>query len=129
MSSQKGGLQVLDRKTYEPGTPIFRQGDPGNAAYVVQSGEIEIWVSENGEKRVLGVVAAGGIFGEMALIDNAARMASATAIKPSVCIVIPDRLFQEKMSEADTFIVALLRIFCSNIRSMQVSREKKTPPE
>lgn len=125
MSSQKNGLQVLDRKTYAPGTPIFRQGDPGNAAYVVQSGEIEIWVSENGEKRVLGVVTAGGIFGEMALIDNAARMASATATKASVCITIPDRLFQEKMNEADTFIVALLRIFCSNIRSMQVSPDRK----
>lgn len=129
MSTQKSGLQVLDRKTYAPGTPIFRQGDPGNAAYVVQSGEIEIWVSENAEKRVLGVVAAGGIFGEMALIDNSARMASATAIKPSVCIVIPDRMFQEKMSEADTFIVALLRIFCSNIRSMQVSQDRKTRAE
>ncbi len=129
MSSQKNGLQVLDRKTYAEGTPIFRQGDPGNAAYVVQSGEIEIWVSENGEKRVLGTVSAGGIFGEMALIDNSARMASATATKPSVCIAIPDRLFQEKMSEADTFIVALLRIFCSNIRSMQVSQDNKPTPE
>lgn len=119
MSNQKSGLQVLDRKTYAEDSPIFRQGDPGNAAYVVQSGEVQIWVSEKGEKRVLGVVKAGGIFGEMALIDNSPRMASATATKPSVCIVIPDRLFQDKMNQADSFIVALLRIFCSNIRSMQ----------
>lgn len=120
MSEKKSGLQVLDRKTYGADTPVFRQGDPGNAAYVVQSGEVEIWVSENGEKRVLGVVKAGGIFGEMALIDNSLRMASATAIKQSVCIVIPDKLFQDKMNDADAFIVALLRIFCGNIRSMQV---------
>jgi len=119
MPERKSTLQVLDRKTYAADTPIFRQGDPGNAAYVVQSGEIEIWISEDNEKRVLGAVKAGGIFGEMSLIDNSVRMASATAVAPSVCIVIPDRLFQEKLSEADSFIVALLRIFCSNIRSMQ----------
>ena len=129
MSNQKSGLQVLDRKTYAEGTPIFRQGDPGNAAYVVQSGEIEIWVADDGERRVLGTVKAGGIFGEMALIDNAPRMASATAVKSSVCIVIPDRMFQEKMNQADTFIVALLRIFCGNNRSMQAAAGDDSAPK
>ena len=129
MPSSKNGLQVLDRKTYAEDTPIFRQGDPGNAAYVVQKGEVEIWVAENGEKRVLGVVKAGGIFGEMALIDNSPRMASATATKSTICIVIPDRMFQEKMNQADAFVVALLRIFCNNIRSMQVSAGEATASE
>jgi CRP-like cAMP-binding protein len=119
MADKKGALQVLDRKTYAVDTPIFRQGDPGNAAYVVQSGEIEIWITDDNEKTVLGTIKAGGIFDEMSLIDNSVRMASATAIAPTVCNVIPDRLFQEKLADADSFIVALLRIFCSNIRSMQ----------
>ena len=43
MATRKGGLQVLDRKSFAVDTPIFRRGDPGQAAYVVQSGEIEIW--------------------------------------------------------------------------------------
>jgi len=119
MSQAKGVLQVLDRKTYAPGTPIFRQGDPGNAAYIVQTGQIEIWTMENDEKKVLGEIGPGGIFGEMALIDNSDRMASATATEPSVCIIVPEQVFQEKMASADSFIVALLRIFCNNIRSMQ----------
>ena len=125
MSQSKGGLQVLSRKTYPPGTPIFRQGDPGNAAYVVQTGKVEIWVTEDNEKKVLGTIGAGGIFGEMALIDNSARMASATAIEASVCIMVPERVFQEKMANADSFIVALLRIFCNNIRSMQQPADSK----
>lgn len=119
MSQNKGGLQVLSRKTYSPGTPIFRQGDPGNAAYVVQTGKIEIWVTDDDERKVLGAIGPGGIFGEMALIDNSDRMASATAVEPSVCIMVPERVFQDKMANADSFIVALLRIFCNNIRSMQ----------
>ena len=123
MSQNKGGLQVLSRKTYAPDTPIFRQGDPGNAAYVVQKGKIEIWTTENDQKKILGTVGAGGIFGEMALIDNSERMASATAVESSVCIMVPERVFQDKMADADSFIVALLRIFCSNIRSMQQGPE------
>ena len=119
MSQKVGGLQVLSRKSYPPGTAIFKQGDPGNAAYIVQTGKVEIWVSENDGKKVLGVIGAGGIFGEMALIDKSDRMASATAIDPTVCITIPDQVFQEKIANADSFIVALLRIFCNNIRSMQ----------
>ncbi len=125
MSQKKGGLQVLSRKTYAPGTPIFRQGDPGNAAYIVQSGQVEIWVTEDDQKKVLGVIGAGGIFGEMALIDASDRMASATAIESSVCVAVPDRVFQEKMENADSFIVALLRIFCNNIRSMQQGPDQK----
>ena len=124
MSHQSNGLQVLNRKSYPEGTPIFRQGDPGNAAYIVQTGKVEIWVTENDEKKVLGVIGAGGIFGEMALIDQSPRMASATAVEPSVCIAVPDQVFQQKIANADAFIVALLRIFCNNIRSMQRSDDK-----
>lgn len=125
MSQAKGPLQVLSRKTYAPGTPIFRQGDPGNAAYIVQTGQIEIWVMENDEKKILGEIGPGGIFGEMALIDNSDRMASATATESSVCIIVPDQVFQDKMESADSFIVALLRIFCNNIRSMQQEPAKE----
>ena len=132
MSQNKGGLQVLNRKSYSPDTPIFRQGDPGNAAYVVQTGKIEIWITEDDQRKVLGTIGAGGIFGEMALIDNSDRMASATAVddqrkvlgtigaggifgemalidnsdrmasatavEPSVCIIVPERVFKEKMA-------------------------------
>ena len=123
MSQNKGSLQVLSRKTCAPDTPIFRQGDPGNAAYVVRTGKIEIWVTEDDERKVLGTIGPGGIFGEMALIDNSDRMASATAVEPSVCIMFPERVFQDKMENADSFIVALLRIFCNNIRSMQQAED------
>lgn len=123
MSQKKGGLQVLSRKSYPPGTAIFKQGEPGNAAYIVQTGKVEIWVNEDDEKKVLGVIGAGGIFGEMALIDKSDRMASATAVDPTVCIAIPDQVFQEKIANTDSFIVALLRIFCNNIRSMQQAAE------
>ncbi len=125
-SKGKGGMQALNRKPYPAGAPIFSEGDPGNAAYIVQSGKVEIWVLEGDEKKILGVIGQGGIFGEMALIDNTNRMASATTIEETVCIAIPDRVFKEKLAKADSFIVALLRIFCNNIRSMQQTDDADT---
>lgn len=116
---KKTGLQVLDRKVFAEDMPIFREGDPGNAAYIVQKGRVEIWKTEGGKKNVLGIIGEGGIFGEMALVDNKPRMASATTLEPSVCMVVPNAVFQQKLENADSFIVALLRIFCRNIRTMQ----------
>ncbi|MBL4721523.1 MAG: cyclic nucleotide-binding domain-containing protein [Alphaproteobacteria bacterium] len=112
-------MQVVDQKIFLVDDPIFREGDPGNAAYIVKKGNVQIWKMEDGEKRILGNIGRGGVFGEMALVDSQPRMASATAVEPTTCLIITDRSFREKLDSADAFIVALLRIFCRNIRAMQ----------
>jgi CRP/FNR family transcriptional regulator, cyclic AMP receptor protein len=109
---------VLQRQTLQAGDRIFKEGDEGNLAYVVQSGEIEIFKDINGKNVVLGHVGQGGIFGEMALIDSKPRMASARASKGSTVIVITRPMFDEKLKKADPFIRGLLNILVDNIRSM-----------
>ena len=123
MAKPKNSLQALEHKVMAEDTPIFREGDPGNVAYVVQKGSVEIWKTEDGDKKVLGVIGRGGVFGEMALVDSEPRMASATTLEPTICLLIPDRVFTDKLEKADSFIVALLRIFCRNIRAMQTTGE------
>lgn len=110
--------QVLQRQTLQPGDRVFKEGDEGNLAYVVQSGEIEIFKNINGENVVLGHVGQGGIFGEMALIDSKPRMASARASKGSTLIIITRAMFEEKLKKSDPFIRGLLNILVDNIRSM-----------
>ena len=61
--------------SFSSGEVIFRAGDPGDNMYVVRSGEVEIEL--NG--KVIETVASGGIFGEMALIDGSARVATCRA--------------------------------------------------
>ena len=72
----------------------------------------------NRRRRQLGVVASGDIFGEMALIDNQPRVASAIALNGTACVIIHDTLFHNKMDEAGPFIAGLLRVFVRNIRSL-----------
>lgn len=107
---------IQNRKIVPEGQTIFREGDTGDRAFLVEKGEVEISKMVDGEKLVLGTVKPGGIFGEMALVDRSPRMASAAALEPTSMLVISEDVFQEKMANADPFIRALLRIFVRNIR-------------
>ncbi len=107
---------ILQRSTYQAGDLIFKEGDEGNLAYVVQSGEVEIIEEVDGEEKVLGTVGQGGIFGEMALIDSQPRMAMARCSKGSTIIVITRAMFDQKLNKADPFIRDLINIMVSHIR-------------
>ncbi len=109
---------VLQRQTYQAGDRIFKDGDEGNMAYVVQSGEVEIFKTIDGQEVILGTVGQGGIFGEMALIDAQPRMAGARASKGSTIIIVTRAMFEQKMAKADPFIKGLLNILVGNIRAI-----------
>ena len=111
-------FKFLKRDFYPAGTVIVREGEVGTRAYVIESGEVEVWREVGGERIRLGIVGRGGIFGEMALIDKAPRMASVSALENTTCVIVTDAVFNKKMAEADSFLVALLRIFVRNIRSL-----------
>ncbi len=61
--------------TFEPGETIFSEGDRGDQMYVIRKGEVEI----ERDGKIVETLSAGGIFGEMALIDGSPRAASARA--------------------------------------------------
>ena len=110
--------QVLQRQTFKPGDKVFKEGDIGNMAYVVQEGEIEIVKEIDGVEKVLGTVGQGGIFGEMALIDSKPRMAAARATKGATIICVTQQMFDEKLKKSDPFIRGLLNILSDSVRSL-----------
>ncbi len=107
---------ILQRQTYQAGDRIFKEGDEGNQAYVVQSGEVEIVKEIDGVVTVLGTVGQGGIFGEMALIDSKPRMALARCYKGSTIIIVSRGMFEQKLAKSDPFIRGLLNILVNQIR-------------
>lgn len=123
LGAQTAGLQVLDRKVYAQGERIFREGESGSRAYIIQRGSVDIIKSINGEDVVVGSVGPGGIFGEMALIDDEPRMASAVVTDYCVCIIITSAVFQKKLDDLDPFLAGVLRILVENIRSIQNAKQ------
>ena len=109
--------EILQRNTFKPGETIFKEGEEGNLAYIVQEGEVEIVKEIDGQQKVLGTIGKGGMFGEMALIDSKPRMAKARASKGSTIIVVTRGMFEQKMAKADPFIRGLLNILADHVRT------------
>lgn len=109
---------ILQRQKYGPGDQIFKEGDEGRLAYVVEEGEVEVFKTIDDQEQVLGTVGKDGIFGEMALIDNKPRMAAARASTSCTIICVTRQMFDEKVNQADPFIRGLLKILADNNRDM-----------
>jgi len=67
-------------ETFAPGQDIFRQGDAGDCAYFIQSGEVEVVRSDSGAEVVVARLGAGQYFGEMALLSNQPRNATVRTV-------------------------------------------------
>lgn len=112
-------VKVLNRRTFKAGDQIFREGDSGTSAYVVQSGRVRIEkAGPNGTSVTLGHVETGGIFGEMSLVDNSCRMAGAKADGPTVLITIPKEVVKKKLSAADPIVRMLILMMIRMIRTV-----------
>ncbi len=106
--------KVLERKVFYAGQKIFKEGDRGDRAYLIQDGTVEI--TKNG--MTLATLGKGELFGEMALVDDQPRMASAVALSDAAVVIISRDTFREKLAKADPFIRGLLNIFVRNIRNL-----------
>ena len=116
------GDVVIERKTFAEGDTIFKQGSNGRTAFIVQKGLVEILhQSPDGVEKRLGEIGQGGIFGEMALIDDKPRMATARCIEPTTVIVVTEQMFMHKLDKADPFIRGLMHILADTIRRMSNS--------
>jgi len=112
--------RILERKVFFAGQTIFKEGDPGDRAYLIQEGKVEI-LRRNaaGQDHVIGTVGKGELFGEMALVDGRPRMAAARVVSDASVVIITQASFEEKLAKADPFIRGLLNIFVKHIRNLQ----------
>jgi CRP-like cAMP-binding protein len=111
-------MNLVDRRAYGPGSVIIREGDSGDSFYLIETGQVGIWKKTATGSVMLGQIGPGGIFGEMALIDDRPRMASVTAIELTTCKVFPRGFLERKLARADPLIQAIVKIFAQNIRSI-----------
>ncbi len=106
------------RKRFRAGTAIFREGDAGDAAYVVETGRVSIVKSVDDTDTFLGEILPHGIFGEMALIDDHPRMASAIAAEDTVCMVIPKAAMKAQINRTPDLVILVVETLLHDIRKM-----------
>lgn len=110
---------ILERRSLKDGETVFREGELGSTAFIVQAGEVEISRADDGKDLVLAVIGKGGIFGEMALIDDKPRMATAKIKGGATIVTISKQMYETKLKSSDPFIRALLRILVHTVRRAQ----------
>ena len=98
----------------EAGEAIFRTYDMGSEMYVVLEGEVEITIGS----QVLETLGPGEPFGEMALIDQAPRTATATAKTPCKLAVIPERRFLFMVQTTPHFALQIMKVMADRLRKM-----------
>ena len=99
-------------ESYAPGDVIFELGEEADCMFAVIDGSIEL---RHGE-RVLEIVKAGGIFGELALIDNSPRSATALAKTPCKIARVDENRFLWLVERNPLFSLQVMRVLARRLR-------------
>ena len=96
------------------GTRIFEKGDPGTSLFAVLRGTVRISnQSADGKDAVLNMISAGGIFGEIALLDGQPRTADAFAVGDCELMQIDRRDFVPLLTQNPEIALKLIEILCA----------------
>lgn len=106
-------LKNLHRETYPAGEIIFKEGDLGDGAYIIEEGCVEVSISSTQRSRI----GKGELFGEIALIDQQPRTATVRAVEHTVLIPIPRLLVKELLEKTDPVVRHLLMTILERYRS------------
>ncbi|MEE8393121.1 MAG: cyclic nucleotide-binding domain-containing protein [Rhodospirillales bacterium] len=90
-------------KTFDGGEYVFLEGEAGEEAYLIKSGQVEISRKSGDQDIVIAKAGPGSIIGEMALIDSKTRMASVKALKKTVLAVIPKKDLKDRLDKLKKF--------------------------
>jgi CRP-like cAMP-binding protein len=106
-------LQIL-----QPGEILFEEGEVGNVAFVVESGTIEIGRLSGERPVILAELERGSIFGEMALIDDQPRSATARASRETLVRQIGRKEFLEHLRSSPEAAFKMMQQFVAIIRNL-----------
>ena len=111
-------LEALKRVYHDKGDTIFSEGDVADNAYFVEEGVVNIVLKDKrGKRKVIAHVTSGEFFGEMALIDDQRRSASAVVKKETMCVMISKDEFRRHIKGVDPLTQALVNLLTKRLRT------------
>ncbi len=115
------------RQSYRKSEVIFKEGSTGSKMYLIRSGRVLLSVRQNETQEVpLIVLNPGDFFGEMALVDDSPRSATASAVEDDTELIVMDRArFLFMVRQQPEFALSLMHTLCRRLRDM----DKRLPAE
>jgi CRP-like cAMP-binding protein len=102
----------IPSRHFDAGERIFLEQDSGTAMYVVRSGAVDVITFG----KVLERIGPGGVFGELALIDDAPRAAAALASTATEVAVIDKPTFMTLIAEEPEFALQIMKLMAERVR-------------
>lgn len=118
-------IPVYDRVSFSKGQMIIKQGDTQSRAYLVQSGSVGVFILNEGRKIQLATLGRGEIVGEMALITDQVRSANVEALEDCMLIQISRTEFEERLSQSDRAIRAVVKMLSRRVAESNESISSK----
>ncbi|MFP4114752.1 MAG: Crp/Fnr family transcriptional regulator [Spirochaetota bacterium] len=100
---------------YQPGEIIFCEYEPGDAFYLIQEGRVQISKIVGDIEKTVDVLQPGEIFGEMAILEEAPRSATAIAAEKVKCLEFNRENFEILMRGNPAIALKLLKLFTKRI--------------
>jgi CRP/FNR family transcriptional regulator, cyclic AMP receptor protein len=104
-------------RVVKEGSFIFQEGDKADGLYIVKSGKVGIRLGN----RTLAELTTNSIFGEMALIDDAPRSATAVAVTDVELVAISEKQFLFLVSQTPFFALKVMRVLARRLRATNKS--------
>lgn len=109
--------ELMRERTYPKGSVILFEDDPGDALYLVASGQVKVvLIGEDGREVILSVLGEGSFFGEMALLDDEPRSAHVIAMEDSAVLALRREDFRARLRASPEVAIALLKELSRRLR-------------
>lgn len=109
----------LVRRRFSSNQIIFHHGDPGGLLYIIDKGKVKIaHSSPDGNEALLAILGAGQFFGELALLDDYPRSATAEALEPTETLTLHRDDFMRYIYENPEFALHVLHTMAQHIRRL-----------
>ncbi|HKD16822.1 MAG TPA: cyclic nucleotide-binding domain-containing protein [Thermoanaerobaculia bacterium] len=106
------------------GTTIFRVGDPPDCMYSLIEGDVDIFLKEV----LVDTIHAGGVFGEMAVIEEDRRAATAVARTDVKIVALDQQQFHELVRRSPDFALRIMRVLSDRVRRLNDRLSRATLP-
>jgi CRP-like cAMP-binding protein len=105
------------RKRYPKDTVVFFENEEGDFFFTILEGRIKVTIlGDDGREVILSVLGPGDFFGEMALLDNEPRSATAIAVEESELLSLHRNDFQSVLNDNRSITTALIRVLSARLR-------------
>jgi len=96
-------------REYSAGNVLFREGEPGQEMFVIQSGVVQVTKRVAGAEKPLATLGRGEFVGEMAILTGKPRTATATVLEHARCLVIDARTLEQMIVQSPEIAVRLVQ--------------------